>query len=76
MVGQGVQGLSQSELRSDDLTPAAAAPRAGVAGRFRRRASAPALEERGGSGIAAATLIGPATFVIAAGLLVPLAILK
>lgn len=33
------------------------------------------VEERGGFGLSAAALIGPATFIIAAGLLVPIAIL-
>jgi len=33
------------------------------------------LEERGGSRLSAAALIGPATFIIAAGLLIPIAIL-
>jgi putative spermidine/putrescine transport system permease protein len=33
------------------------------------------VEERSGSGLSAAALIGPATFIIAAGLLIPIAIL-
>ena len=38
-------------------------------------ATAGTIEERGGSGISAAALIGPATLIICAGLLVPIAIL-
>jgi putative spermidine/putrescine transport system permease protein len=38
-------------------------------------ATAGAAEERGGSPISAASLIGPATFIVAAGLLIPIVIL-
>lgn len=80
MVGQGVQGLNRGELTSPAPAPVPAGAGAGALGlaRGRRkaaRAPAPTLDERGGSGIAAAALIGPATFIILAGLLVPIAIL-
>jgi putative spermidine/putrescine transport system permease protein len=78
-VGQGVQGLSREGLGT---AAPAAGPRASAGGRSGAGARAPkaaapgaAIEERGGFSLSAAALIGPATFIIAAGLLIPIAIL-
>jgi putative spermidine/putrescine transport system permease protein len=71
MVGQRVQGLNRDRLRAAPPKPALAKAGAGA----RAAAPAGAVEERPGFGLSAAALIGPATFIIAAGLLIPIAIL-
>src|SRR3546814_1231003 len=78
-VGQGIQGRSDfgaRARRSRERAPATASRRAsGRATMAAGATTAVPVEDRGGSRLSAASLIGPATFIVAAGLLIPIAIL-
>src|SRR3546814_1026868 len=71
VVGQGIQGLSDfgaRSRRSRERAPATASRRAsGRATMAAGATTAVPVEDRGGSRLSAASLIGPATFIVAAG---------
>src|SRR3546814_5756940 len=73
---QALRGCGPGARRARERGPATASRR--VSGRATMAAGATTavpVEDRGGSRLSAASLIGPATFIVAAGLLIPIAIL-